>query len=510
MKKVLSLIVALCLMLGCTVSALAIDVDLPIFEEKETFTWMIAKESLSQNTWPEKECVQFTEEKTNIHLECIEIASSGWDEKVNLAFTSGDLPDCFVGGVDVAINYESLAAIEGIIDECAPNILRTFEDLPELRGALTLPDGHIYSLPTGDADVKNMINGELWINTTWLEKVGKEMPTTVDEFVDVLRAFRDEDPNGNGQKDEIPLLASGASSAAYIRQMMGFFGTLDNSNHIRVEDGKVIFTPAEDGYFQALQWLHLLYSEGLLNQDYYTEDNTQFLAKGQNEVCTAGVLLEWYIDTIMYGPYVSQYAPIEPFEGSLWNKSRLPQGSLNGFVISSSCRDVAAMVRYYDYVNSDLDILNLWNYGPEGVIWRYLDDGRWEVFTDNVPEGSSSSQVRRTLGVGPTCPMYAYSRWRGPQAEKYADRITAKVAANELYLKHTPVENMPAGYGDIEETAERNLLLIDIDQYLDPFFADAVVNGITEEAWQQHLKVLDTLSIDEYIGYWQTFYDQHT
>ena len=510
MRKFLALLAALCLVLGCTVSAMAVDVDLPILEEKETFTWYISKESLSQNTWPEKECVIFTEEQTNVHLDCVEIPSSGWTEKVNLAFASDTLPDVFMGSVDVVSNCDMLAPIEEIIDACAPNIQQIFADLPEMRGALTLPNGHIYSLPTGDADVKNMIDGELWINTTWLEKVNKEMPTTVDEFVDVLKAFRDGDPNGNGLADEIPLLATGSHSAAYIRQIMGLFGTLDNSNHIRVQDGSVIFTPAEDGYFQALQFLHMLYEEGLLNQEYFTEDYQQFLAKGQNETCVAGVLLEWYIDNIMFGPYVEQYAPIEPFEGSLWNKSAMPQGTLNGFSITTACSNVEAMVRYYDYCNSSLDILNLWNYGPENVIWRYLDNGLWEVFTDNVPEGSSPSQVRRTLGVGPTAPMYAYSRWRGPQAEQYAGRITAKVAANELYLKHTPAENMPNGFGDIDETTERNLLLVDIDQYLDPFFASAVVDGIDEAGWQQHLNVLSTLGVDEYIGYWQTFYEQHT
>ena len=64
---------------------------------------------------------------------------------------------------------------------------------------------------------------------------------------------------------------------------------------MRVQDGQVIFTPAEDAYFEALQWLHKLYAEGLMNQEYFTEDYQQFLAKGNAETCVTGIVLEWYI-----------------------------------------------------------------------------------------------------------------------------------------------------------------------------------------------------------------------
>ena len=126
-----------------------------------------------------------------------------------------------------------------------------------------------------------------------------------------------------------------------------------------------------------------------------------------------------------------------------------------------------------------------------------------------MPEGSSSSQIRRTLGTGPAAPLYAYSRFRGPQAEKYADRIAAKVAANTAYAPYLPKETISNGFGDADEEAERNLLLTDIDHYLDQFRANAVVQGITEADWQKHLEVLGTLSVDEYLGYWQNYYDAH-
>ncbi|MDD3334091.1 MAG: extracellular solute-binding protein [Eubacteriales bacterium] len=514
MKKAMTLVLALALSISLVLPALAADVELPITPEMETFTIMIDKEDMSQNGWSEKECVAFTEKQTNIHIEWIEVPHSGWKERVNLTFASGDLPDAIIGsGVDVVSNMDSLIALNEYVDRSAPNILQMFSDIPEMRGALTLSDGQFYSLPIGDADTKNEVNTEMWINQSWMDKLGLNMPTNIDEFHDILVAFRDQDPNGNGLKDEIPLLASASSGAANIDRLFGFFGTLDTDEHVRVENDQVIFTPAENTYFQALQWIHQLYSEGLINQEYFTEDYQQFLAKGNAETCIAGVALEWYIDNIILGSYVPDYTYMPLFDGpngvTYWAREKMPQGTLNGFVITSACKNPEALVRWYDYINSDLDILNLWNYGPENLIWRYLDDGRWELFTDNVPEGSSSSQIRRTMGTGPRAPLYAYFRFRGPDVEKYADRITGKVEANQSYLKFAPAQAITSGFGLVDEEAERNMLLVDIDNYLTQFKANAIVNGITEEAWQKHIQTLSTLQIDEYTALWQSFYDAH-
>ena len=229
MRKLSTLLLALVLALSIAMPALAVEVQVPLTEEPVTFRIMVRKEDLSQNTWPEKECVQYTEKQTGIHIEWIEVPSSGWTEKVNLTFASGDLPDAFIGGVDVVSNMDMLTPLGDLIDQYAPNVLEMFETLPDMRGALTLSDGNIYSLPTGDADVKNQIQTEMWLNQAWMEKLSLKTPTTLDELYDVLVAFRDGDPNGNGIKDEIPLLVSASSDAARLDFLFGLFGTLENT-----------------------------------------------------------------------------------------------------------------------------------------------------------------------------------------------------------------------------------------------------------------------------------------
>ena len=87
-------------------------------------------------------------------------------------------------------------------------------------------------------------------------------------------AFRDQDPNGNGEADEIPLGISAANDSSHFDSLFGSFGTLDNSRHIRVDGDKVVFTPAEDGYYEGLKWFHRLYEEGLMNRDYFIVKET--------------------------------------------------------------------------------------------------------------------------------------------------------------------------------------------------------------------------------------------
>lgn len=484
---------------------------LPIVKEPQTFTIAIKKEPLSQNTMEEKECVIYTENQTNVHIKWIEIPESGWNEKVNVMFASGDLPDAFMGTVNVMKYRDQLAPINEAIDQYAPNIQQIFKDVPEMRPALTTPDGNIYSLPTGDDNLQNQVGEGLYINKTWLEKLGLDMPQTVDELYDVLTAFRDQDPNGNGVVDEIPLGITAANNSSHFGSLFGSFGTLDNEKHIRVEGDKVIFTPAEDGYYEGLKWFHKLYEDGLMNKEYFTEQFQQWKAKGDSQDPLFGVVKDWYIDNIISTQNASQYVCLPAVKGTdgktLWDRNPSPNCELGGFTITKSCKNPEVLVRWYDYINSSLDILNMWNYGPVDTgAWHYLDDGRWEVFSDNVPEGSSSSELRRTAGVGPRA-VYAYWKYRGEGVEKFNDRFEKKLEAVNTYLPVAPEKVIPFGYDDAEREDERNILLLDIDTYLKNFVAESVTQGIDDEGWKEHLKTLESLEVKRYTELYQLFYD---
>lgn len=153
------------------------------------------------------------EELTGIHIEWECVPDAGFTEKRNLAFASDDLPDIILRAkispqeeMKYAANGQ-LVALDEYLDY-APNLSALIEQDDAIRKGITMPDGHIYSCPQLNKTEGNLIH-HYWINKTWLDNLGLEAPTTVDELYDVLVAFRDNDPNGNGQKDEIPYCVVG-------------------------------------------------------------------------------------------------------------------------------------------------------------------------------------------------------------------------------------------------------------------------------------------------------------
>lgn len=102
-------------------------------------------------------------------------------------------------------------------------------------------DGKIYGMPRVVEDPGNEWSGRIWINNTWLKKLGLSMPKTTDDFENVLKAFHDKDPNGNGKQDEIPLVGykGGWNSNVYDSLLGAFTYVNSGYDYMQVKDGKL-------------------------------------------------------------------------------------------------------------------------------------------------------------------------------------------------------------------------------------------------------------------------------
>ncbi len=211
---------------------------------------------------------------------------------------------------------------------------------------------------------------------------------------------------------------------------------------------------------------------------------------------------------IITGGYLEDFALLPMLRASedvdpLWDRTYL-SSTLDMFVITTSCRDVEAMVRWYDYLNKDLTTQLTWFQSPEGVLWNYNEAGEWVTFTDNVPADTTSTIMRRNVAVGPAVPVYFREDKQG-LAGRYQEKADAILA----YEPYAPSQFISNGFSLAEEEEERGMLLVEIDTYLKQFCANAVVKGITEADWQKHLDTLDSIGVDEFVGLWQAFYDAH-
>ena len=106
-----------------------------------------------------------------------------------------------------------------------------------------------------------------WIRQDWLDKLGLEAPTTVDELHDVLTAFKNNDPNGNGQADEIPLFDRSATAET---EMGEYLALWDSSASFYPRDGKITYEPLTENYKNAVKNLAQWYKEGLIDPEIFT------------------------------------------------------------------------------------------------------------------------------------------------------------------------------------------------------------------------------------------------
>lgn len=226
-------------------------------------------------------------EKTGVKV-VWEQVRSGWEEKKNAILSSGDVPDVFLGGAitdaDISAYPELFLPLNDYVEEQAPNVMRMFEEKPDTRMLAVFTDGNIYGLPSVKfhrPDSTSM----MMINQDWLDALGLETPRTLEEFRDVLRAFRDGDPNGNGKADEIPFDFSNNRGLFTAMNLIGAYGKCAedfSGEWFGMAQGEILFLPVTEEYYQLTGYLHSLFEEGLINPEVFSQDYSQFQQKSKN------------------------------------------------------------------------------------------------------------------------------------------------------------------------------------------------------------------------------------
>lgn len=233
-KKMVALLLALVMLLSVS-AALATETD-----EKVSIRVVVKHDiGTDQLSFSDMKLFKEIAEQTNMDIQWEEIPSSAMAEKLGLILAGGDLPDAFWGeglsDADVLNNAgTAFIPLNDLIENYAPNLKALFEKRPELKAVVTASDGNIYSLPRV-RELYFPAGHTTWgINQKWLDALGLDMPTTIDELYDALVAFKTGDPNGNGKTDEIPLIFQHKMGSGSVRSeavLYPAFGVYDNTSN---------------------------------------------------------------------------------------------------------------------------------------------------------------------------------------------------------------------------------------------------------------------------------------
>ncbi|MBQ6527541.1 MAG: extracellular solute-binding protein [Clostridia bacterium] len=462
-------------------------------------------------------------EAVQVNLEW-ELVATGYEDKLSLKLASGDLPDVILRVTDAElIKYADegvFLPLEDYIAEYAPNLTKAWEEAPASKQYNTAPDGHIYSFPYFAPTPWSGINRVMAINISWLEKLGLQMPTTLAELKDVLIAFRDQDPNGNGQKDEIPLSWAGSLSG-YHPMGWAFGGDwLSGSFNVQLpsgntyvdvnDEGKVYFVGATEEYKNYLRWYGELFAEGLIDPTVFTQGTDQYAAKLNQDPYVVGVASVWDIgDSFVTSAAYDYYDYLPPLKGlngedpvQYFNQGT---GNRGRWIVTTACKDPALAVRVADYLMNEEIGVQMFE-GPFDVRLvecTQCNDGVSRM-AGPAPEGMDNTTFRDTVapGFGSSFPSYqslnAIKKWLHLH---YTDR---KVAFIDKYLRaedgYQDPSPMPGYFMTAEESETYSSYWTDIVTYVHRVSAEMVMNNNVDEVWDQYLKELKSMHLDDAIG----------
>ena len=221
----------------------------------------------------------------------------------------------------------------------------------------------------------------MWIYEPWLDQLGLEMPTTTEQFKQVLLAFRDRDPNGNGIQDEIPL--SGATKGWHA-DVQGFIMNAFiyvGQSGMSVQEGRIAASYVQPAWREGLRYLNELYSEGLLSGDAFTQDENQYKLLGENpDVVLLGAAPGGYMGafTTLQGESGRwlEYKTVPALEGPEGARfaSYFPDFGTVAWTVTDKAANPEAAFRLGDaFYEKDVFRHNLW--GREGIEWTWAEEG---------------------------------------------------------------------------------------------------------------------------------------
>jgi putative aldouronate transport system substrate-binding protein len=491
-------------------------------------------------------------DETGVKLDIIWANNADTNERLNLLLSTGNYPDVICANRTLNdMNYYASQGIFIPLDEydplSYPNMKAAYESYPAIKEMITGADGKIYALPAlNDCLHCLYCNGRVWYFMPWIRDNGLKVPETTDEFLDYLRWVRDNDPNGNGKKDEIGIAFNGAINGntknfiAYFSKPFLPFVWAGRYFGLAMEGGTIVEQYRDPRYRQALGYMATMWKEGLIAPDAFTMTRDQVMSlTGAEPPVLAVQGVNWMNDFNMQ-------ASIRWIETFNLPALRGPEGQRNAgntdpwsiiwgqYFITNKCKDPELAIALYDYL-CRVDVEMDGYIGPKGIGWSDPDPGATSlkgetplykllVTYGSQPHNSSWDQANpmlRTsdfrLGEQATGAAEA-RRWLETGDPSLRDKLLVNNSYAEEMWYFTSLENskyaMPESVfiPPLALNDDDNSRYSDIYAVLDPFLERASVEFITgirninsDADWNAYLSDLDRMNSKEVVSILQKY-----
>ena len=510
------------------------DLQFPL-AEKATLTGMTQYPANTESDPNKRTIFKRLQEKTNVEIEWKAIQGDQWGEKITLAMADTNTLTDFIFsagfGDNDLLRYADQGVIiplEDYIDAYMPNLKAVFDKYPEYRKMSTDTNGHIWALPwieqLGSEKTAIQAVGDMsFINKKWLDFLGLDIPTTVDEFEQVLIAFRDHaselQKEFNIDGSIIPMsciVNDGNQDPAILINGFGEgYGDCDQGRHIAVtDDKKVICTATQPGFKDGIAWLHKLYEEGLIDPEAFTQEWSTYVSKGKSG--RYGVCFSW--DNANIIDDFNGWVPLPALTADVRNITPENGSFTSGYdrgrcVVTAVAKNPALVCAWLDQMYDPFQ-------SPQNNWGTYGEDDDFDIFVLGKNENGDDMLQHAPLGDASPVEVREAESVNGPLAildEYYGVYVTcpddAQYRLDWIKDYYTPDMNTKYVYPNVfmsqEDTEELSNLQTDITKTINAKRSDWIMNGFTDADWDEYIKSLDAYGLEDMLAIFQKYLDAY-
>lgn len=498
----------------------------PICKEKVKLTVGIPKNPFVEN-FDTNQMTLALEKEGNFELEFVLYPAGEMNEKLNLMINarSKDLPDVLIfrnnvndsqlytwaqagALVDLTEYYKESAYHLNIAKE------RTGVDFTKM---ITCPDGKIYTIPVFNQSIGNEAPARLWVYRPWLDALGLQAPETLDDFYQMLKAFKEKDPNGNGIADEIPLV-SYKNNLFWLRYIMSAFTDTGDNDFQFVKVGVVAPAYTTQAWREGLRFIKKLFDEGLISPLTYTQDFTQYGAMMTGETTIVGCAIDMAMSGVIPAMDArrTEYIGVAPLKGKDGFTMAYFQPSVAnpGFAVTTACKNVEAAFRLGDLLVSEYFSI-VTRFGFPGVDYQLPVEGDVAMYAGM----GFKPTLKPILGWG----IMQNTHWQqtGPYIRQYSiaagmisdgnptNTEPLQAAIIPSYIAAYPMQSIPKLIYSVEELEDIQETKSLVYSYVDENTAFFVTGARSiETEWDSYIADLNEMNIEHLVKVNQAVYDR--